>query len=159
MDFAKLDLRAAAEQETWVHLRVGDILLYADDDKQERPCRVKVASVANEVVERSLKTGIRIAKAVAAAEAQLATANRQQSAELEKRLDALEKHMDKAQKDFLLTAILDWENIEIDGKVVEFSKATLSDLSEPKAPFARLAKAIMEDMGDLASPFSRLANG
>lgn len=157
MDFAKLDLRAAAEQETWVHLRVGDILLYADDEKQEHPCRVKVASVANPDVEKALKAGMRAARAVAAAETQLATANRQQCAELEKRLDVMERQMEKALQLFLATAILDWENIEFDGNDLPFSKQALADMSEPRGPFSRLASAIMEDMGNLANPFGKPA--
>lgn len=153
MDFAKLDLRAAAEQEHWLHLRVGDTLLYNDDDGT--PCRVKVRSVANDEVERALKVGTRAARAVATAENQLATANRQQKAEIEPRLDALEKQMEKALQAFLATAIVDWENIKVGGKPVPFSKDALADMSEPKAPLARLAPAIMDDMGNLANPFGK----
>lgn len=154
MDFGKLDLRGSAEIETWLHLRVGDEFLYADDDKQKRPCRIKVASVANNEVEAALKAGRRAAVAVAKAEDQLASANRQQRAEFEKRLDSLERRMEDALKAFLAVAIVDWENIEIDGKAVSFSEERLADLSEPKAPFARMATAIMEDMGNLLNPFS-----
>ena len=155
MDFGKLDLRAAADQEHWLHLRVGDTLLYLDEEKQEGPCRVKVRSVANDEVERALKVGTRAARAVATAESQLATANRQQKGEIEPRLDALEKQLEKALQAFLTTAIVDWENIQVGGKSLPFSKEALADMSEPKAPFARLATAIMDDMGNLASPFGK----
>jgi hypothetical protein len=158
MDFAKLDLRTTAEEEHWLHLRIGDTYLYLDAAKQDGPCRVKVLSVANDAVEKALKVGTRTARAVAAAEAQLATANRQQKAEWEGRLDALEKQLERASQAFLMAAIVGWENIHVDGKSVPFTKEALADFSEPKAPFARLATAIMDDMGNLANPLWKPLN-
>lgn len=156
MDFAKLDLRAAAEQETWVHLRVGDILLYADDDKQERPCRVKVASVANPAVEEALDAAQLASEAAFKARAAFHVANRSDRAGAEKRLKDAQERSTKLISAFLVTAIVDWENIESGGKVLEFSKAALADLCEAKAPLFRMANEIMEDMAKLASPFGTL---
>ncbi|RDC66553.1 hypothetical protein HME9302_00004 [Alteripontixanthobacter maritimus] len=44
--FDTLDLRNAEDEEYWLHLRHGETKLYADMDKQEGPCRVRVASPA-----------------------------------------------------------------------------------------------------------------
>lgn len=153
MDFAKLDLRAAAGQEHWLHLRVGDIYLY-NDEAETLPCRVKVASVAKPEVEKALNAATRAAQSVAVLQRDLALANRQQRAELEPRLDAAEKRAAELQGALLATAIVDWENIQIGDDVVKFSKDALADLCEPKAPFFRMGGEIMEDMAKLASPFA-----
>lgn len=152
MDFADLDLRTAADEESWLHLRIGDHYLYLDAAKQEGPCRVKVRSIANDAVDRARKVAMRLARAVSAADEQLAMANRQQRAELESRLDTLEKQFDKAFEAFMLATIVDWENINRDKSPVPFSKDALADMCKPMAPFTRLAKSIMDDMGNLANP-------
>lgn len=156
MDFAKLDLRAAANQETWVHLRVGDNLLYADDEKQERPCRVKVASVANPAVEDALEAAQLANEAGLKMRAQYHASNRSDRLGAEKRLKDASQRANKLISAFLVCSIVDWENIEVGGGLLAFSKDALADMCEAKAPFFRMASEIMEDMGKLASPFGTL---
>jgi hypothetical protein len=157
MDFDLLDLREAAGKEYWVHLRAGDRLLFADMDKQERPCRVKVASVANPEVEQALKAVTRAGRMYRGLEAALADANRQQRAALEKRLGDVERESERALTSFLMKSIVGWENIEKGGKDLPFSREALADMAEPKAPLFRLAQAIAEDAASAQDPFAESA--
>lgn len=155
MDFSSLDLREAADKEYWVHLRLGDVLLYADDAK-EKPCRVKVGSIADPEIEQAAKAVTRSGNASATVEAQLANAaNRDKRREIESRLDDIERQAEKAVVRFLMCSIKGWENIEKGGKPLEFSSEALKDMSQPKAPLFRLALTLAEDMGKVQSPFSQ----
>jgi len=157
MDFDILDLRGAAGKEYWVHLRVGDRLLYADMENQERPCRVLVASIADPEVEEALKAVTRSGRLYRSVETALGEANRQQRKALEARLEAIERESEKALTRFLTTAIRGWENIERGGKPLPFSQEALADLAEPKAPLFRLAATIAEDAASAQDPFSEPA--
>lgn len=152
MDFAKLDLRETADNQFWVHLRVNDVYLYAGEGN-EKPCRVRVASITDPGVETALKAVERAGRSSAAFESQLSTANREQRKALESRADAAEVAAQRCITQFLTTVVKDWENIEIDGKPLEFSQEALVDMSQPKAPMFRLATAISKDMAELYDPF------
>lgn len=154
MDFDLLDLREAADKEYWVHLRMGDTLLYADKD-QQRPCRVKVASIAELGVEDAMKAVSRVGTMSANLEAQLAGANRQQRAGVEQRLDQAEREAEKCLTQFLVKTIRGWENIEKGGKELPFSDEALKDMAQVKAPLYRLAANIATDMGEAQSPFAQ----
>lgn len=157
MDIGQFDLREAADQEYWIQLRVGDRLLFNDMKKQESPLRVKVASVAKPGVEDAVKSVTRAARMAHTVEAQLAVANRQQKVALETRLDEIERTTEKALTRFLLTAVLDWENIERGKEALPFSKDALAELSEKGAPLYRMAMAIAEDVAVAMDPFSGAA--
>lgn len=158
MDFGSLDLRKAADKEYWIHLRRGDVLLYADMAKGENPCRAKVASISKPGVDDAIKAVTRAGRMLAAGEAQLISANRQQRAELEKRLEGIEKDAEAAIKRFLMTAVLDWENLEIDGKFVPFSRDQLDDWSDKGGPLHVLGLEIAEDVAAAMSPFGKPAS-
>lgn len=155
MDFAALDLRKAAEKEYWVHLRRGDTLLYADMDKAEGPCRAKVASISRPGVDDAIKAVTRAGRMLANAESQLIGANRQQRAALEKSLERIEADAEAAIKRFLMTAILDWENLMVGGKEVKFSREQLDDWSEKGGPLHVLGLDIAEDVAAAMSPFGK----
>lgn len=160
MDFDLLDLRNAADKEYWVQLRHGDTLLFADMDKQERPCRVKVASVAEPGVEDAMKAVARVASMRQSVEAQLSVApNREQRKALEKRLDDVERETDKCLTTFLIKIVRDWENIDKGGKPLPFSEEALRDMAQPKAPLFRLAGLIAEDAASAQSPFTDANSG
>lgn len=154
MDFDQLDLRTAAGKEYWVHLRLGDTLLYLDMDKEQKPCRVKVASSVEPGVEDATKAVMRVGRMFQAAESALATANRDQRAGLEKRLDQLERESEKALTAFLMKAVKGWENIEQGGKELKFSPEALEDISQPKGPLYRMAASIAEDSAKAQNPFT-----
>jgi hypothetical protein len=155
MDFGALDLRKSADKEYWIHLRRGDVLLYLDMEGQTKPCRAKVASIAKPGVDDAIKAVTRAGRMLGSGESQLIQANRQQRAELEKRLAGIEVEAEAAIKRFLMTAILDWENIEIDGKEVEFSRDQLDDWSDKGGPLHVLGLDIAEDVASAMSPFGK----
>jgi hypothetical protein len=155
MDFGALDLRKAADKEYWIHLRRGDQLLYADDEVCEKPCRAKVASISKPGVDDAIKAVTRAGRMLGAGEAQLIQANRQQRAELEKRLAGIETEAEAAIKRFLMTAVLDWENLQVDGKDVPFSRDMLDDWSDKGGPLHVLGLDIAEDVAAAMSPFGK----
>ncbi|MEW4469003.1 hypothetical protein AB1K62_14345 [Parasphingorhabdus sp. JC815] len=155
MDFDLLDLRTAAGKEYWVHLRLGNTLLYLDMDKEEKPCRVKVASSVEPGVEDATKAVMRAGRMFQAAEDALSIANRDNRAALEKRLDQLERESEKCLTAFLVKAIKGWENIEQGGKELKFSPEALEDLAQPKGPLFRMAATIAEDSAKAQSPFAK----
>ncbi len=155
MDFDALDLRKAADKEYWIHLRRGDVYLYQDMEAQERPYRVKVASIAKPGVDDAIKSVTRAGRMLASGEAQLIQANRQQRVDLEKRLAGIEAEADKAIKRFLMAAILDWENIQSGGKDVKFTRDALDDFSDKGGPLHVLGLDIAEDVASAMSPFGK----
>jgi hypothetical protein len=155
MDFDALDLRKAADKEYWVHLRRGETLLYKDMEAREGPCRVKVASIAKPGVDDAIKAVTRAGRMLGQGEGQLISANRQQRAELEKRLAEIEGMAEAAIKRFLMTAVLDWENIVAGGKDIPFSRDTLDDMSDKGGPFHVLGLDIAEDVAAAMSPFGK----
>jgi hypothetical protein len=155
MDFGALDLRKAADKEYWVHLRRGDVYLYQDMEAATAPYRVKVASIAKPGVLDAVTAAKRVARLVNQAEAQLGSANRQQRAELESRITRLENEAVSAIKRFLMDVVLDWENIQADGKDVPFSRDMLDDWSDKGGPLFVLFPEILEDVDDAASPFGK----
>ena len=155
MDFDLLDLREAAGNEYWVQLRMGDTLLFADMDKQQGPCRVLVASMAEPGVEDAAKAVSRAGTMYRAIEAQLAVApNREQRRAVEKRLADLDREAEKCISNFLLKTVRGWENINKGGEPLAFSDEALKDMAQPKAPLFRMATAIAEDAATAQSPFS-----
>lgn len=155
MDFDKLDLRSAGEAEHWLPLRLGDTQLFRDMEKKEQPCRIKVASPASSGVEAALKAVNRLAQREQTIAAKLANAaNREERRALERQLDAVEEEAEKSIKNFLTTAIVDWENIDKGGEPLPFSRDALCDMSEAKAPLARLATTIARDMAKVLDPFT-----
>ncbi|MAH32275.1 MAG: hypothetical protein CMG78_09595 [Marinobacter sp.] len=156
MDFDLLDLREAADKEYWVQLRMGDTLLFADMDKQERPCRVKVASIAEPGVEDATKAVGRVGNLYRTVEVQLANAsNRDQRRAAEKRLVEVEREAEKCLTTFLVKTIRGWENLVKGGELLPFSAEALLDMAQPKAPLFRMASAIAEDAMSAQNPFSR----
>lgn len=154
MDFDLLDLRQTAEKEYWVHLRLGDTLLYADMDKQEGPCRVKVASISNPDIEAQLKAVNRVATRFSHAEAEFAGAkDRQARLATEKRLDSIDAEAEKIFSNFLCEIILDWENIQKGGNTLPFSADALKDMSAKGGPLFRMASTIAGDAIKAQSPF------
>lgn len=158
MDFSKLDLRKAEDEEHWIHLRLGDNLLFMDDKKREGPCRVKTASIANIDAKNALKAVTRLAGEMQLVSQKLAdesnTANRDR---IKKRLDALDIEAEESFSRFLSVAVKDWENIQQDGKPLEFSTEVLADLSKPNAPLFRMASEIAADMAKAQDVFTNAA--
>lgn len=155
MDFDLLDLREAADKEYWVQLRMGDTLLFADMEKQERPCRVLVASMAEPGVEEATKAVSRAGTMYRSLEAQLAAAaNREQRRAIEKRLGEVDREAEKCITNFLMRSVRQWENIVKGSDPLPFSDEALKDMAQPKAPLFRMASAIAEDAANAQNPFS-----
>lgn len=158
MDFGKLDLRTTAEQEYWVHLRLGDKFLYADMEKQEGPCRAKVASVSAPNVKDALRSVLRGSDQMERVSNLIALeANDTKRAALESRLVTLEREAEATFERFLLVLIRDWENITLDDKPLKFSQEALADYAKPGAPFYRLVSEIAQDVSKAQNPFTKAA--
>lgn len=159
MDFAQLDLRNASTKEYWVHLRIGDTLLYSDMDKQEKPCKVKMAATTSVEVKAALKTTLREADQVERVSNLLAQEdNNAKREKLKDRLIKLDKALDETLENFLNIAVKDWQNIEYDGKPFIFSSDNLAQLSKVGAPLHRMASEIAQDTSKAQSPFIKAVN-
>jgi|GEM_PF-2764693 len=154
MDFDLLDLRQTADKEYWIQLRLGSTSLFADMEKQERPCKIKVASVSNPEVEALVKSVSRIGQRYGRAEMEYSSANREQRVGLEKRLDSIDKEAERLFGEFIIRVVLDWENIDKGGKPLKFSDDVLKDMSVKGAPLYRMVKEIAEDSAKAQNPFT-----
>jgi hypothetical protein len=156
MDFGSLDLRKSAEKEYWIHLRRGDTLLYADMGKKEGPCRAKVASISKSGVDDAIKSTMLAARLLAECEAAMVGAtSSMKRAELKKRHGEISDEADASVKRFLMLSILDWENLQVDGKAVPFSREQLDDWSDKGGPLHVLGLEIAGDVADAMSPFGK----
>lgn len=159
MDFAKLDLRTKANEEHWVQLRMGDTLLFADMDKQEGPCRVKIAAIANDKVKAALKVVMRLGDQTERLSASLASEqNKSKRESIIARLDQIEKEAETAFEQFITISVKDWENIEAAGKPLAFSEDALADFAKPGAPLFRMANEIAQEAAKAQSPFTKAAS-
>ena len=160
MDFAKLDLRNTSEEKYWVHLRLGDTLLFSDMDNKEGACRVQVAAASSNEVKASLKAALREADQVNRVADLLAQEeNTTKRDKYSERLVKLDRSLDETLTRFLMAAVKDWENIEFDGAPLKFSQDSLAELSKIGAPLHRMANEIASDLAKAQSPFTKAANG
>lgn len=116
MDFANFDLTDAADGGVWLHMKspFDGALLYADDGKQEKPCRVLVRGNHSDEMRALIKAHDR---KIGALSLRLA------KAESDKAANAIMAQIDEAKEaheDRLIQcAVMGWENIIHGGKPIE----------------------------------------
>lgn len=133
MDFASLDLRAASERGSWVHLEYNGVPLCAGDDP-EKPCRVKVLGMAAPGVMAAFRKIERIEML----RAQIGKATDEQLAEVQDKLE-------KALADLIRAGVGAWENIIYDGKVMECTPDNVLTICGPGTLFFGQVRAAITD--------------
>jgi hypothetical protein len=133
MDFANLDLRAASERGSWVHLEYDGKPLFAGDD-QDKPCRVKVLGMAAPGVMAAFRKIERIEMQ----RVQLGKATDAQFADIQ---DKLEKSL----AELIRAGVGEWENIIYSGKPLECTPDNVLTICGPGTLFFAQVRGAITD--------------
>ena len=142
MDFANLDLRAASERGSWVHLTYLGKPLYLDEDadEPEKPQRIKVRGMGSKAVIEAFRHTERVETLRAQ------RMSRTKEVEAEGVISKFQADLEAAMADLIVAAVADWENIVWDGKPMEMNKENVLKLCGPTTMFfAQVNKAIAEE--------------
>lgn len=140
MDFADLDLRAASERGSWVHLSYRGEAIYADDAK-ERPSRVMIKGMGSDAVMGAFRKVERIE--TLRRERMMRTADKDADAVLAKSQADLEAAM----ADMVAAAVSEWENILYAGTVLDCTRENVLMICGPGTLFfGQVTDAIRDEM-------------
>lgn len=128
MDFADLDLRAASERGSWVHLAYRGEPIFADDAKA-KPSRVLIKGMGSDAVMGAFKRVERIE--ALRRERMLRTADKDADAVLAKSQADLEAAM----ADLVAASVADWENILYAGDDLPCNRENVLKICGPGSLF------------------------
>ena len=140
MDFADLDLRAASERGSWVHLAYRGEPIFADD-KKAKPSRVLIRGMGSEAVMGAFK---RVERIETLRHQRLArVADKDAEGVLAKSQDDLEAAM----ADMIVAAVAEFENILYSGAVLDCTKENVLKICGPGTLFfGQVTDAIKDEM-------------
>lgn len=139
MDFADLDLRAASERGSWVHLAYRGEPIFADDAK-EKPSRVLIKGMGSDAVMGAFRKVERIE--TLRRERMLRAADKDADAVLAKSQADLEAAM----AEMIAAAVSDWEGILYAGEMLECTKENVLKICGPGTLFfGQVTDAIREE--------------
>lgn len=142
MDFADLDLRAASERGSWIHLAYRGNPIFADSDanKPEKPSRVLIRGMGSDAVMNAFKRVERIE--TMRRERMMRTSDKDADGVLSK----FQNDIEAAMSDMIVAAVSDWENILYDGKSLDCSKENVLKICGPGTLFfGQVTDAIREE--------------
>lgn len=142
MDFADLDLRAASERGSWVHLTYRGEPIFADSDAKEpkRPSRILIRGMGSDGVMGAFRKVERIE--TLRRDKLARTADNQADAVLAKSQADLEAAM----TDMIIAAISDWENILYGGAELDCTRDNIIKICGPGTLFfGQVVDAIKEE--------------
>lgn len=135
MDFAKLDLRAASERGSWVHLHLrGEPL--GDEGK---PARIRIRGMGS----RGVMDAFRRVERVQALRAERMARTPDKDADR-----VLAKHqaeLESAMGELVVASVAEWENIEWDGKALEVNAENVLMVCGPGTLFFAQVNAAIAD--------------
>jgi len=136
MDFAKLDLRAASERGSWVHLHYRGEPIGGD----EKPSRIKVRGMGARAVMEAFRRVERVT--ALRAERMARTSDRDADGVLMK----FQSDLEDAMVELVVAAVSDWENIEWEGKPLELTRENVLKICGPGTLFfGQVNTAIVEE--------------
>jgi hypothetical protein len=141
MDFAQLDLKAASEQGSWLHLEHEGELLFLDSDapKPEKAQRLHIKGVGDPKVMAACRAVTRLQTLM---QDRLARAS---DKDAEAVIKAFEKKTEDATADMIVTAVDEWENIVWSGEELELTRENLLKICGPGTLFfSQVSSAILE---------------
>ncbi len=141
MDFAKLDLRAASEAGSWVHLEHNGEALFLDQgaDTPEKPQRLHIKGVGDPKVMAACRAVTRNQTLMAD---RLARAS---DKDAENVVKTFEKRTEEATANMIVTAVDRWENIVWDGEELDLNRDNLLRICGPGTLFfSQVSSAILE---------------
>jgi hypothetical protein len=140
MDFADLDLRAASERGSWVHLSYRGEVIYADD-AGSKPSRVLIKGMGSDAVMGAFRKVERIE--TLRRERMLRTADKDADAVLAKSQADLEAAM----ADMVAAAVCEWENILYAGENMPCTRENVLKICGPGTLFfGQVTDAIRDEM-------------
>lgn len=141
MDFAKLDLKSASEQGSWVQLEHDKAPLFLDDDADTpvKPCQLHIRGMVEKGVMEACKSVTRLQTLM---QDRLARASDKDAEGVLKGFDA---KVQSATEEMIVAAVDDWQNIQWDGEPLEFNRENLLKICGPRTLFfAQVSAAILE---------------
>jgi hypothetical protein len=136
MDFAKLDLKAASERGSWVHLQYRGEPIGGED----KPSRLRVRGMGSRAVMDAFRKVERVQ--ALRAERMMRTADR----DADKVLSKFQVELEDAMAELIVAAVAEWENIEWEGKPLELNAENAIKICGPGTLFfAQVNNAISEE--------------
>lgn len=135
MDFAQLDLKAASERGSWLHLeRDGEPL-----DADGKPCRIHIRGIGDPAVIAACRAVTRVSTLM---QDRLNRANDKDAESVVKKFEA---KSEEATADMIVAAADQWENINWNGEKMEFNRENLLKICGPGTLFFKqVSEAILE---------------
>ena len=136
MDFAKLDLRAASERGSWVHLYYNGEAIGGE----EAPARIKVRGMGAKGVMEAFR---RVERVQALRGDRLARASEKAADGV---LAKFQEELEEAMGALIVSAVADWENIEWNGKPLDCEPENVLKICGPGTLFfGQVNSAIAEE--------------
>jgi hypothetical protein len=136
MDFAQLDLRAASERGSWVHLHYRGEPIGGED----KPSRLRVRGMGSRAVMDAFRKVERVT--ALRAERMARTADKDADSVLIK----FQSELESAMADLVVAAVAEWENIEWEGKPLELNSENVLKICGPGTLFfGQVNAAISEE--------------
>jgi hypothetical protein len=136
MDFAKLDLRAASERGSWVHLHYRDEPIGGEG----KPSRLRVRGMGSRTVMDAFRKVERVQ--ALRAERMARTADR----DADNILAKFQMELEDAMADLIVAAVAEWENIEWEGKSLDLNRDNVLKICGPGTLFfGQVNTAIAEE--------------
>jgi len=136
MDFASLDLRAASERGSWVHLHLrGEPL-----GSEGKPCRLRIRGMGSRAVMDAFKKVERVQ--ALRSDRMARTSDRDAEGVIAK----FQSDLEAAMGELVIAAVAEWENIEWDVKPLELNSENVLKLCGPGTLFfSQVNEAIAEE--------------
>lgn len=139
MDFADLDLKAASEKGSWVHLSYGGEPIFSDEAK-EKPSRVRIKGMGSEGVMSAFRKVDRIETLM---RDRLTRSNDRAA---EGVIAKSQADLQDAMADLIVAAVSEWENINYGGEPLPFTRENVLKICGPGTLFFRqVNEAIAEE--------------
>tara|TARA_B100000678_G_scaffold138199_1_gene115469 strand:- start:1204 stop:1665 length:462 start_codon:yes stop_codon:yes gene_type:complete len=120
-DFAQLDLKAASEEGSWLHLEHDGEPMFLDDDAErpEKPQRIHIKGMADPKVMAACRA---VTRTQTLMQDRLARSSEKDAEGVVKKFEA---KLEDAMSDMIVAACDDWENITWAGEALEFNRENL----------------------------------
>lgn len=141
MDFANLDLRAASERGSWVHLEYDGSPIFADSEEEspKKPSRLLIKGMGSEGVMKAFR---KVERIEALRRERL---NRTADKDADGVLAKSQKELEDAMAEMIAVAVADWENIIYDGEPMPCNRENVLKICGPGTLFfGQVTDAIKE---------------
>jgi hypothetical protein len=142
MDFADLDLRAASERGSWVHLKLRGEPMFLDNKEKEpsKPCRILIKGMGSEAVLSAFRKVDRLETLIKH------RLDRASDSNADALLARYQDDQEAAMSDLVVASVSDWENILWQKKPLDCTRDNILMLCGPGTLFfGQVTDAIREE--------------